>query len=575
MRIRSEKENEKQPRKKRRWLRMTIGIKISFILTLMVAVLGFFSIMFVRGFFVMILMEEEIQHLYSVGLTSLGVIGTVNSKKACDRIKSVYSSIPYEEKEDPADSAYLANYPDFDTMHDDIDEVLIDEVLSVIKDKNTGIQNVGLCLLDDDKKRIVWVRSTESDYPCGFWSDFIYTKSATMDGEEPLYVFDQGIREGKLRIAHVRVLIPINKENTGNLDGYMYIDKDNDKLYDWLFIFTLFYCIVYLFVVVLAWIFTTHNLRRTVVRPLRKLSKAANQWADSPDKLADVYYFDKLKIKTNDELGDLCEAMQGMETELHGYMTHLEEVTREKQRVSTELEFAARLQANMLPDKLEFTGQPFAISAFMKPARSVGGDFYDFFMIGEDRIAMIIADVSDKGVPASLFMVVSKTLMGNRIKDNPDDIAAAVSRANVQLFETNKELMFVTVFVCVYSMKEGTLSYVNAGHEDPIIYRKSEDKFSYIIEDHDLFMGVDPDIQFTERKIPFAPGDKLFLYTDGVTEAMNTRDVVFGGERLLTELNKNTALCGDEVIDSVWNEISEFQKNKSQSDDVTMLLFEA
>ena len=573
MRIRSEKENEKQPRKKRRWLRMTIGIKISFILTLMVAVLGFFSIMFVRDFFIMILMEEEIQLLYSVGLTSLGVIGTVNSEKACDRVKSVYSSIPYEEKEDPADSAYLANYPDFDTMHDDIDEVLIDEVLSVIKDQNTGIQNVGLCLLDDDKKRIVWVRSTESDYPCGFWSDFIYTKSAIMDGA--LYVFDKGIREGKVRIARVRVLIPINKENTGNLDGYMYIYKDNDKLYDWLLFFTLFYCIVYLFVVVLAWIFTTHNLRRTVVRPLRKLSKAANQWADSPDKLADVYYFDKLKIKTNDELGDLCEAMQGMETELHGYMTHLEEVTREKQRVSTELEFAARLQANMLPDKLEFTGQPFAISAFMKPARSVGGDFYDFFMIGEDRIAMIIADVSDKGVPASLFMVVSKTLVGNRIKDNPDDIAAAVSRANVQLFETNKELMFVTVFVCVYSMKEGTLSYVNAGHEDPIIYRKSEDKFSYIIEDHDLFMGVDPDIQFTERKIPFAPGDKLFLYTDGVTEAMNTRDVVFGGERLLTELNKNTALCGDEVIDSVWNEISEFQKNKSQSDDVTMLLFEA
>ncbi len=575
MGILPKKEKEKKPGRRRRWLRITIGMKISFVLTLMLAALGLFSVVSTRGIFKWLMVGEELLYIHSIGSTSLGIIGTVNSEKACNLVRDVYVAIPEEDRKEAADPVYLSKFPDFDIKHDDIDEQLVDSVLAEIKERNSGVRDVGLCLLDDENKRIVIIRSTQSGIPCGFWTDFDYTRFKPHDIREGLYSFHESKNSENIKIMNLRVLIPIDESSTGNLSGFMYIDQENEELYRWTLAFSIIYVFLYLIVIILVWIVIRGFMRSLVIKPIKKMSKAANQWADSPDKLADVYYFDKLKIKTNDELGDLCEAMQSMETELHSYMTHLEDITKEKQRVSTELEIAARLQANMLPDKLELPGQQFTISSMMKPARMVGGDFYDFFMIGEDRLAMIIADVSDKGVPASLFMVVSKTLVGNRLKDDPDDIAAALNRANTQLYETNKELMFVTVFAGIYSLKDRTLTYVNAGHEDPIIYRKDEDKYSYIIEDHDLFMGVDPDINFTERCIPFAQGDRLFLYTDGVTEAMNTVDELFGPDRLLETLNRNSSMRGEEVINALWNEINDFQKGKNQSDDVTMLLFEA
>ncbi len=561
----------KTPKKRKRFFRVSIGLKVKIILTVLFLALGIVSVMITRFAITILTIDEEIQSVYAIGATSLGVIGTVNSERACDEVRDVYKSIPDERKNNPADPVYLANFPDFDIREDDIDEKLIDSVISTIEGKNRGITAVGLCILDDENKRIVVVRSTNKDTPSGFWTDFDYIRMQITTEEYLLYTQE---KDKDSREYNIRVLIPIQDDDEGEYDGYMCIDQKNTKIYFWTIGFLFIYIIVYAIAIAVIWGIISFNFKHSVVRPIKKLSKAANSWADSPDKLADTYFFDKLNIKSNDELGDLCDAMKSMETELHNYMEHLENVTREKQRVSTELEIAARLQANMLPDKLEITGQPFSISTLMKPARSVGGDFYDFFMIGEDRVAMVIADVSDKGVPASLFMVVSKTLVGNRLKDNPDDIAAALARANKQLYENNKELMFVTVFAGIYSLKDGTLSYVNAGHEDPVIYRKAENKYSFIFEEHDLFMGVDPDIDFTERKIKLDKGDKLFLYTDGITEAMDTADNLYGVEGLLDELNKDTSLGGEEVIDALWNEISKFQSGKNQSDDVTMLLFE-
>jgi sigma-B regulation protein RsbU (phosphoserine phosphatase) len=208
----------------------------------------------------------------------------------------------------------------------------------------------------------------------------------------------------------------------------------------------------------------------------------------------------------------------------------------------------------------------------MRPARVVGGDFYDYFRIDDDRVAMIIADVSDKGVPASLFMVISKTVIKMCIMENPDDLRAAVEKANRLLCEANKEMMFVTAYIGIYSVSEGLLTYVNAGHERPVFY--SGGTYSIIDMNHDLFLAAYEDETFEVRTLHLESGDRLLLYTDGVTEAMDTSDNQLGEDGLLRALESQTDINGNEIINLVWDTVSSFQKGKEQSDDVTILLFE-
>ena len=550
-------------------------MKIGFVMMIVIMAVVVFFVHFTYGTCKTIVMMAEIQHMYSVGSTSLGIIGTSNSEKACDLIRDVYSSLSEEERNNPDDPDYLALFPDLDE-YDEIDQGLIDFVSGEIEEKNYGIIDVGLCLHDSVNDRLIYVRDVD-DQNCGYWDDFVAAQMSTVYGNNALYQrIELDRNESMTRPYYVRVLIPIDEyDKTDNLKGYMFIDEYDDLLNIWMATIMTIMVICLIFDLFIARLVGSITMKKLVIAPITKLAKAADEWANSPDMMADKFYFQDLKSITNDEVGDLRDAMAGMEKEIHSYMLHIEEEAKEKQRVTTELEFAARLQASMLPEKLKIENREFNIESLMRPARTVGGDFYDFFMIGEDKLVMVIADVSDKGVPASLFMVVSKTLINNIIKNNPDDIAQAMAKANRQICENNSELMFVTVFACIYSFNDKTLHYVNAGHEDPIVYRKCENCYSYIIEEHDLFIGVDPDISFTERSIQMAPGDKVFLYTDGVTEAMNTKDELFGTRRLLEVLNNNTSAGGNEVIVSLWNEIEDFQKNKGLSDDVTMLLFEA
>ncbi|WP_051656654.1 PP2C family protein-serine/threonine phosphatase [Butyrivibrio sp. AE3004] len=218
------------------------------------------------------------------------------------------------------------------------------------------------------------------------------------------------------------------------------------------------------------------------------------------------------------------------------------------------------------PDRTEFD-----IFATMNPAKEVGGDFYDFFFIDKDHLALVIADVSGKGVPAALFMVIAKTLIKTRTLagDTPSEILHDV---NNQLCEGNEEEFFVTVWLSVIDVTTGKGIAANAGHEHPILRHKGED-YTPAIYKHNVPLGMMSDLKFDEHNFELLPGDSLFVYTDGVTEAENKEHELFGMERTVMALNKNKSDNPEEIIGTVKDEIKSFVNDADQFDDITMISF--
>ncbi len=248
--------------------------------------------------------------------------------------------------------------------------------------------------------------------------------------------------------------------------------------------------------------------------------------------------------------------------------------SEERQRIETELDVANRIQADMLPCIFPaFPERPeFDIYAVMNPAKEVGGDFYDFFMVDEQHLAVVIADVSGKGIPAALFMVIGKTLIKDHTK--PDiSLGAVFSEVNDLLCDANSEGLFITAFEGVLDLVTGEFHFVNAGHEIPFIAREGEDYEPYRIKPGFVLAGME-NMKYQAGSIQLAPGDKIFQYTDGVTEAINGKEELYGMERLGSVLRMNTAKKPEELLAAVKADVDVFAGGAPQFDDITMLCVE-
>ncbi|MBQ9425983.1 MAG: SpoIIE family protein phosphatase [Erysipelotrichaceae bacterium] len=250
-----------------------------------------------------------------------------------------------------------------------------------------------------------------------------------------------------------------------------------------------------------------------------------------------------------------------------------QEETAQSERIKTELNIASDIQANMLPNI--FPAFPerndFDIYATMNPAREVGGDFYDFFMVDDDHLAMVIADVSGKGTPAALFMVISKTLIKDhaQLGLSPGDV---FTRVNRKLCDGNESGYFVTAWMGILDVRNGELTYVNAGHNPPVMKLDGETKFlqcrpQFVLAGFENF-------QYREEKITLHEGDRIFLYTDGATEAFNAKGELYGENRLIECLKQQSGKPIDEVLNNVKADIYDFAKGTQQSDDLTLLAFD-
>ena len=211
-----------------------------------------------------------------------------------------------------------------------------------------------------------------------------------------------------------------------------------------------------------------------------------------------------------------------MTNELKTYTENLKAVTAEKERVATELDVATEIQSGMLPHDFDFARSDFEIYATMNAAKEVGGDFYDFYLLDDDRLMITIADVSGKGIAAALFMVISKTILKNfaMTLKSADDIGAMVSCANQQLCQNNDAMMFATAFVGLLDLKSGRFTYVNGGHNPPLIYSARKDRWRYLeTVERNYALGLMDDADYAQETIDLEDGDVIYLYTDGIERA--------------------------------------------------------
>ena len=281
------------------------------------------------------------------------------------------------------------------------------------------------------------------------------------------------------------------------------------------------------------------------------------------------------KIIDNDEVGDLAAAFNDMSSSLTKYIDNLTKVTAEKERIGAELNVATQIQADMLPRTFppfpERTGE-FDLYASMDPAKEVGGDFYDFFLIDDDHIGLVMADVSGKGVPAALFMVIAKTLIKNRalLGGTPSEV---LEYANDQLCEGNEAELFVTVWMAIIEISTGKGVAANAGHEHPVIRRK-DGAFELSIYRHSPAVATMEGIPFKQHEFELYPGDSLFVYTDGVPEATDANNELYGTDRLLEALNSEPDADVKRRLEIVKASVDGFVGDAPQFDDLTMLAFD-
>ncbi len=306
----------------------------------------------------------------------------------------------------------------------------------------------------------------------------------------------------------------------------------------------------------------------------RKLTKPIIDLTESVKNITHGKLEFDCDIKTGDEIEDLADAFRNMTEELNEHIERIKSESKAREHHIAELDIAKKIQMSILPDNArDFdTNTEFEISASITPAKGVGGDFYDYFMVDNDHLAMVIADVSGKGVPAALFMVISKTLINNRTKSGMT-AGEILTEVNRQLCINNDAAMFVTAFFGILNIRTGEFSYSNAGHTPPLIYRYKQG-FDNLSITKNLFLAGDEETVYKTDSITLNSGDMIFLYTDGVTEAAAKDKSQYGKKRLYDLLNSFSAehMTLDEIIASVTEDIYEFVYGADQTDDITMLI---
>lgn len=318
-------------------------------------------------------------------------------------------------------------------------------------------------------------------------------------------------------------------------------------------------------------------VENTITVPLHVLSNVVKKFAKG--NYEKVKNIQELKeqcqgIKTGDEIEELAIAFCKMMSDIQEYVKSIEEAAIEKEKAEAELMAATKIQSSLLPNIFPAFPQrnDFEVFANMRPAKGVSGDFYDFYLFG-DKLAFVIADVSGKGVPAALFMMTAKSVIKNAFVSS-SDIRDVVRMVNNELCENNEALMFVTAFLGIIDLAEGVMTYVNAGHTPPLL-KHDFCKFEYINIKNNCILGIIPNADFEKQEMKLEENDILFVYTDGVTEAMDSYGNLYGMNRLKDVLNKKNMKYVDiyGMIPMVRKDIDKFCKNEKQTDDITMLTF--
>lgn len=552
-------------------------------LILLMLVLGMGSIILISGFFLYAagVADDFYISTWNQANSEAAVVDQTDYKAKCDEILSIYDSFTEEERGDGMAPEYQAQFDVVvDTTFRDLQESMRD-----LKNHN-GPMNAFIVAMDREHCRMIYLVDSDphEETVCwpGTWQDYSQEEvDILIDGRELTALEKkQGIEQKVQSVITdlpqfgVRCTGGATLYETDRYTAMVCVDEKLDPAIARSKAFLTQYVILLVIATLITALIGMAVMRRKIVIPINRMTKAAKEYgADRQNQDIGFRHFNDLGIRTGDEIENLAQTLKELEGDLANYVENLTRVTAEKERISTELDVAARIQQSMLPSifpPFPERGE-FDIYATMEPAKEVGGDFYDFFMIDDDHVGIEIADVSDKGVPAALFMMASKILLANK---------AAEGLTPAQVLETVNERvcgnsngvgMFVTVWLGILEISTGKLTAANAGHEYPILLR-ADGSAELIHDKHGLVIGGMPGMKYTDYEIQMMRGDKIFVYTDGVTEATSSTGELFGMERTLTAAEKLPADADPkQVLGGIHHAVEQFVREAEQFDDLTML----
>ena len=367
---------------------------------------------------------------------------------------------------------------------------------------------------------------------------------------------------------HMTTLIPV-KNSSGEVTAILCMQRPVSEMEDALRPYFLFILLSVILVGLAISFLVAHFLRKSIIKPVEKVSKEAARFAlehSQGEPLGEISRYDEILA--------LAASIDSLETDMVSYIRNLTSATAERERMGAELSIAATIQKDSIPDDFPAfpERQEFDLYGLMDPAREVGGDFYNFFLIDDDHLALIMADVSGKGIPAALFMMVTSILLRDRVRmgGTPAEVLCFM---NDDLCEHNQADMFETVWLGILEISTGHIVAANAGHEYPAVCRK-EGQFELIKDKHGFVLGGMPGSKYTDYELQLNEGDKLFLYTDGLPESTDRENRMLGTDGMLEALNRVKDRSPKEIIESIQKTVADFVGEADQFDDLTMLCIE-
>ena len=487
-----------------------------------------------------------------------------------ESVMSAYGKLTEEQRRQTDSPAYKELFRDVDTSRGSTYDVLVHILRSY---KETGnVYALYIAMYDEKNSAMVYIvdPDKEKNLLPGQWESVErkgMEKFLRWDGNSLLYDTDKTEKYGWMCTTGV----PLTDEN-GDTYAFILVDVNFSNIRSQLGSFALQLIVAMLLITAVIALLMARRMKKRVADPINAVSAAALRYSE--DKKAGVSktdHFSGLDIRTHDELRKLGDVMSNMEHELQDYEQRITAIVAERERNAADMNTAMRIQQGMLPQ--QFPPFPdrheFDIFASMDPAKEVGGDFYDFFLIDDDHLGLVMADVSGKGVPAALFMMISKVILQNSARYGRS-AGEILTNTNTAICSKNKAEMFVTVWLGILEISTGKLTAANAGHEYPAIRRAGGD-FQLLNDKHGLVIGAFDGIQYKEYELKLGPGDKLFLYTDGVPEATDSENSLFGTGRMLEALNIDPEAEPQKILENVSDSINTFVKDAEQFDDLTMM----
>ncbi len=421
---------------------------------------------------------------------------------------------------------------------------------------------------------VVNIVNKKSDYdpwPIG------YRRETTNERYREIYrdIYENGLSRGSIiRTSelrgyepHITALIPV-KDDKGDVSAILCVQRPMSELSTGRHRFMLIIGVATVLIAVFASFSSYFFLRQHFVRPIRMVIKEASRFAMENTEAVEGAL---TNVSTIAEIEVLAGAIRQMEKDTLEHIDRITTMAAESKRIGTELYIARRIQAAILPNV--FPPFPdrheFEIYASMTPAKEVGGDFYDFYLIDDDHLSVVIADVSGKGVPAALFMMVSKLLLKLRVHST-GSVGDMLSDVNNTLCEKNEMELFVTAWLAIITLSTGEGVAVNAGHEDPML-KRAGGRYEPVKYRHSIPLAAMEDTRYEGHAFKLEPGDSIVVYTDGVTEATDEGDEMFGADRLAEALNSEPDAPPEKCIDNVKKSIDDFKGEAEQFDDITLL----